>query len=307
MGDRPVTSAIAFFIFNRPASTGRVFDAIASAKPSQLLVIADGPRHGRADEQERCAATRAIIERVDWQCDVRTNYASVNLGCKRRVSSGLDWVFETVDEAIILEDDCLPDPTFFAYCDQLLEEYRNDDRIAMISGDNFQPRSRKYSYSYYYSRYTHIWGWASWRRAWRHYDVELRLWPLIRESEVLRDILGSASAARGWRDIFDAVYDGRIDTWDYQWTFACWMRNALSILPNVNLVENIGFGEYATHTTKSPPVSHRSEGGMHFPIRHPPYMVRDAAADRFTQFSVLGAPGFLNRAQRKARRLMGRM
>ncbi|MFM7711944.1 MAG: glycosyltransferase family 2 protein, partial [Microcystis sp.] len=142
-----------------PDTTARVFEAIRQAKPPKLLVVADGPRADRADDIEKCKAARAIIEGVDWDCEVLTNYSDVNLGCKNRVSSGLNWVFDTVEEAIILEDDCVPDPTFFRFCEELLEYYRHDQRIMVISGNNFQFGKKRTGYSYYFSVYTHCWGW----------------------------------------------------------------------------------------------------------------------------------------------------
>src|SRR5665648_587346 len=169
MSNFQLKTPVAFIIFNRPETTRRVFAEIAKARPTKLLVIADGPRATHPDDAEKCAVVRAIIDGVDWDCEVLKNYSDVNLGCKRRVSSGLDWVFDTVEEAIILEDDCLPHPTFFRFCEEMLAKYRDDKRIAMISGDNFQFGKKRTEYSYYFSRYTHIWGWASWRRAWDNY------------------------------------------------------------------------------------------------------------------------------------------
>src|SRR5512139_3287315 len=176
MSDWQLKTPVAFIIFNRPDTAERVFAEIAKARPPKLLVVADGPRANRSGEAEKCAATRAIIDRVDWDCEVLTNFSDTNLGCKNRVSSGIDWVFEQVPEAIILEDDCLPHPTFFRFCEELLERYRDDERIGMISGDNFQLGQKRTDASYYFSRYNHIWGWASWRRAWRHYDREASAW-----------------------------------------------------------------------------------------------------------------------------------
>lgn len=301
-----LSTPVGFLVFNRPDATRRVFERIAAVKPSRLLIVADGPRAGRTGEQELCALTRAIVERVDWECQVSTNYADGNMGCKRRVSSGIDWIFQQVESAIILEDDCLPHPSFFPYCEELLERYRDDERVAMISGDNFQHPSRQYEYSYYYSRYVHIWGWASWRRAWRGYDVDLSLWPTARENGALEDVLCDPEAAKAWREIFDAVYAGRIDTWDYQWTFACWMQHRLSILPRVNLVSNIGFGAGATHTTGDGPLARLSVQAMQFPLDHPPYMIRDRRADQYTQRSVLGTPGLVARAFKLSKQVFHR-
>ena len=284
---------VAFLVFNRPDTTERVFAEIARAKPAKLLVVADGPRSNRPGEAEKCAETRAIIESVDWNCEVLTNYSDVNLGCKRRVSSGLDWVFENVEEAIILEDDCVPHPTFFRYCEELLDRYRDDRRIMAISGDNFQFGRRRSPYSYYFSRYNHEWGWATWRRAWQHYDVTMSVWPEIRDGAWLQDILGKTMQGAYWHRAFDTVYEGKIDTWDYQWTFACWLQNGLTILPNVNLVSNIGYGEAATHTrsTESPLANMRIEA-IQFPLMHPPYVIRDTVADERTARVHYSTPSY---------------
>jgi len=283
MHDFRLTTPIAFVIFNRPDTTARVFETIRQAKPPTLLVVADGPRQDREGEAVKCEQTRAIISRVDWPCEVLTNFSDTNLGCKKRVSSGIDWVFKTVPEAVILEDDCLPDPTFFRFCDELLERYRDDERIMMISGDNFQFGRKRTSHSYYFSRYTHIWGWASWRRAWQHYDVDMKLWPASRESGLLNDILDDSKAVRHWRNIFDRVSRGEINTWDYQWTLACWLQSGLSVMPNVNLVSNIGFHAGATHTAADSPFSDMPTEPVQFPLDHPPFVLRNRHADDFTQ------------------------
>jgi hypothetical protein len=165
MADFQLTTPVAFLIFNRPDTTAKVFEAIRQAKPPKLLVVADGPRPDRPDDIEKCKAARGVVEQVDWDCEVLRNYSDVNLGCKKRVSSGLDWVFNTVEEEIILEDDCLPHPTFFRFCEELLDYYRHDERIMVISGDNFQFGRNCTEYSYYFSRYNHCWGWSTWRRS----------------------------------------------------------------------------------------------------------------------------------------------
>ncbi|CAD6491928.1 MAG: hypothetical protein EMLJLAPB_00186 [Candidatus Argoarchaeum ethanivorans] len=283
MSNYQLKTTVAFIIFNRPDTTKRVFAEIAKARPPKLLVIADGPRADHLDDAEKCAAVRAIINGVDWDCEVLANYSDVNLGCKRRVSSGLDWVFDTVDEAIILEDDCLPHPTFFRFCEEMLEKYRDDKRIAMISGDNFQFGRKRTEYSYYFSRYPHIWGWASWRRAWDNYDVEMKIWPEIRDGGWLDDLLGVKKSVWYWKNRFENAYQGKIDTWDYQWTFACWMQNALTVIPTVNLVSNIGFDMKAVHTNVKNTFSEMEIEPIVFPISHPPYILRDSVADHVTE------------------------
>lgn len=298
---------IALFIFNRPALTEQVFEAIRQAQPPQLFVVADGPRAGRPGEAEQCAATRAIATDVDWACEVRTNFAERNLGLRERVSRGLDWVFEQVEAAIILEDDCVPHPTFFRFCEELLEQYAIDPRVMTISGDNFQFGRRRTEESYYFSRYPHCWGWATWRRAWQLYDDEMRLWPQVREGGWLRDLLVRPQAARYWRGIFDAVQAGRIQSWAYRWTLACWLHHGLTILPNVNLVSNVGFTEAATNTTTDSLLANIPAEAMAFPLRHPPFMVRDAQADDFTQHTMFVRPNLLTRAQGKAKQILRRM
>ncbi|MBW4694498.1 MAG: glycosyltransferase family 2 protein [Lyngbya sp. HA4199-MV5] len=277
-----LATPVAFFIFNRPQLTQRVFDAIRQAKPAMLLVVADGARRDRPGEADLCAQTRAIIQQVDWQCQVLTNFSDINLGCKRRVSSGLDWVFDTVEDAIVLEDDCLPHPTFFPFCEELLDHYRHDERMMAISGDNFQFGHRRTDDSYYFSRYNHCWGWASWRRAWRFYDVEMSLWSMVKQGNWLQDLLEDHRAVKYWTEIFDAVSSGHIDTWDYQWTFACWIQSGLTLLPNVNLVSNIGFGSEATHTIGANRLSNLPSEAMPFPLQHPAFVIRDIQADERT-------------------------
>jgi hypothetical protein len=279
-----LTTPLAFFIFNRPDTTTRVFEQIRQAKPVKLLVVADGPRATHPDDEGKCAAARAVVEQVDWDCEVMKNYADTNLGCKTRMSSGLDWVFDTVAEAIILEHDTLPTSTFFRFCQELLEKYRDDQRIMMISGCNFQFGNRRTEDSYYFSRYVHCWGWAGWRRAWQSYDVNMALWPMIRDGGWLNDILDTDTGTEYWNRFFDATYLGYIDTWDYQWVFACWAQNGLSIMPNVNLVANIGFGSEATHTGNTASnVANLPVTAIDFPLEHPAFIVRDAFADKFTQ------------------------
>ena len=292
-----LSTPVAFFIFNRPDTTGRVFEAIRRARPARLLVVADGPRPGRGGEAEKCAAARAIIDGVDWPCEVSLDFSDENLGCRRRVSSGLDWVFGLVEEAVILEDDCLPHPTFFRYCEELLEKYRDDDRVMMISGDNFQFGARRTGDSYYFSRYPHVWGWASWRRSWESYDVDMKIWPQIRDEGWLEEYFGDGNS-RYWREVFQAVYRGGMSCWAHQFTFACMVHHRLCILPAVNLVSNIGFGADATHTTGQGKLSGMRTEAMQFPLQHPPHMIRDARADRRTekdQFQLLTIAARLRR------------
>jgi hypothetical protein len=275
---------VAFIIFNRPDATAKVFDEITKARPPKLLVIGDGPRVSRLGEAERVAAARAIIQMVDWPCEVLCNYSEVNLGCKARVSSGLDWVFQQVPEAIILEDDCVPDETFFQFCEEMLERYRSDECVGMISGDNFQFGQTYTEDSYYFSRYTHIWGWATWQDRWvDHYDVNMTKWPKIRDTGELRSFIDDKKEATMWTAIFEKVYQGKIDTWDYQWLLANWTGNRLCILPRVNLISNIGFNADATHTIGVSDLANLPRLPLSFPLKHPKIVERNEIADILTK------------------------
>ena len=274
-----LSTPIAFIIFNRPDLTQIVFNAIRQAQPKQLFVIADGARF--PEEAEKCQRAKDIIKQVDWDCQVLTNYADHNLGCRQRVSSGISWVFEQVEEAIILEDDCLPSPSFFHFCETLLDRYRDDERIMHIGGNNFQFGQNRTDYSYYFSKYNHIWGWASWRRAWKHYDVEMKNWEKFKISKIINSVHSDSYEQNYWLNIFEKVHQGLIDTWDYQWTYACWSQSGLSILPSVNLVSNIGFRDDATHTTRESKLANLPAKDI-YEICHPSFSVRDDTADEYT-------------------------
>ncbi|MBW4630335.1 MAG: glycosyltransferase family 2 protein [Iphinoe sp. HA4291-MV1] len=280
-----LSTPVIFIIFNRPDLTEIVFQAIRQAKPKKLLVVADGPRF--PEEAEKCEQTRSVIKKIDWKCEVLTNFSDKNLGCKRRISSGLDWIFSEVEEAIILEDDCLPTPSFFSFCQTLLEYYRHDERIMMISGNDFQNTQNRTSYSYYFSKYTHIWGWASWKRAWKHYDVDMKTWQDYKKQNLIRSICEDPYEQKYWVDIFDRVSESLIDTWDYQWTYACWNQSGLTILPRTNLVSNLGFRPDATHTFGESPFSKMQTVDI-WKINHPPFVIRDQEADAYSFDYVYG-------------------
>jgi len=222
--------------------TRRVFAAIRKARPRTLLIVADGPRPEREGEADRVAEVRGIVEQIDWPCEVHRNFAAVNMGCKARVSSGLEWVFRQVDSAIILEDDCLPADGFVPFCESLLAKYRDEPRVFAISGSNFA-RSDEPA-GHYFSNYSLMWGWATWADRWRHYRLDSGDY-----RTVLRAMWGARPLAwLYWRKIFSALDAGRIDTWDYQWMLAVWRNRGLVARPTRNLVTNIGFGHGATHT-----------------------------------------------------------
>jgi integrase len=298
-----LNAPIAFIIFNRPRHTAESFAAIRAQKPSKLLIIADGPRPGHPTDFERCSETREVVANIDWPCEVLRNYSDVNLGCKLRVSSGLDWVFDQVERAIVLEDDCIPHEDFFPYCETLLDRYETDPRVWVITGNNFQHGTKRGDASYYFSKFNHCWGWATWRRAWKHYRVDIPFWPDWRATADWRKKLPDPVERTVWSGLLDRVQRGEIDTWDYQWTACVWYHGGLTATPNVNLVTNIGFGPDATHT-----VSSGDQDGLPiFPLgtlTHPKQVKQNLAADRHVfnhNFGGLDHPDRLINRLRKRR------
>ncbi len=284
----PLKTAVLFLVFNRPDTTAQVFEAIRQAKPPRLYVAGDGPREGREGEAERVANVREISTAVDWPCEVKTLFREENLGCKYAVSGGITWFFEHEEQGIVLEDDCLPHPDFFTFCETMLERYFNDKRVSMITGDNFQNGIQRGDGSYYFSRYNHIWGWASWRRAWQRADMDLSFWPEWKKCSMWIEFWRDTDVRHYWERIFDRMYRSEIDTWDYPWTACVWYHNGLTVTPNVNLVSNIGFGLDATHTflAESPLANTASKPiGV---LRHPSVIVQDVAADRYVFQKIYG-------------------
>jgi hypothetical protein len=307
-----LSTPVAFLIFNRPDLTETVFRAIARARPAKLLVVADGPRS--AAEAEKCRQARAVIESVDWDCEVLTNFSEDNLGCKQRVASGLDWIFSSVDEAIILEDDCLPAPSFFGFCEELLDRYRHDMRIMHVCGSNFLAGREQIDQSYYYSRYSFCWGWASWKRAWKFYDPEMKSWPHFQQQGLIEKIFEDPDEQSYWTNILASTFNGEIDTWDFQWFYTCFAQGGLTVVPSVNLVSNLGLRPDATHTKNV----HEREYLGNIPagsidrIDHPEFVVRHRDADRDVFESYFGGSHlhpqttWVNRARGRLAALKGK-
>jgi len=272
-------SPVAFMIFRRPELTARVFAEIARARPPVLLVVADGPKSDA--DHAACTATRAVIERVDWPCDVRRCYSETNLGCRARVASGLDWVFGQVQESIILEDDTVPHPDFFRFCDELLARYRHDARVGHIGGTDHHRGAPRGDGSYYASRYTSIWGWATWRRCWLDYDVNMARWPEIKAAGTYREWFATRGEADHMADVWDDIHAKRIDTWDAQWLFCRLLKGSLSLVPNGNLITNVGFHAEATHTRDTKhPFAELATRPPPFPLRAPSVLQVDQVVDR---------------------------
>lgn len=303
-----IATPVALLIFKRPDTTKQVLQAIRQIKPSKLFVVADGPRSHSPNEAKKCQDARLIIDQVDWDCEVRTNFSEKNLGCKMRVFTGLSWVFSHVEKAIILEDDCLPHPSFFPFCEELLEYYQDNPQIMAINGQNIQFGRRRSQYSYYFSRYFHSWGWASWRRAWEIFDIDMKEWPSFRDNNSLYKIFSSPREIAYWERHFDETYRNKIDSWAYPWLFNLWLKNALVVTPEVNLISNIGFDtKYASNTTLNKSQSLYAEmqtQAMEFPIQHPPVIAYNEAADQFSQLTHYN-PKLLMKARMKLSRMIG--
>lgn len=298
-------TSIALLIFNRPDTTARVFAAIAAAAPRRLFVIADGPRPDHPTDQERCAATRAVTEQISWDCEVVRIYAETDLGCGVCPATGLNTVFEHVEACIILEDDFVPHPSFFPFCTELLARYRDDERVAMVSGNNFLLGRYAITASYCFNYYAGMWGWATWRRAWRHHQMTLESWPQLRDEGRLREILLAPGMVAYWSHIFDGIHAqaGARDVWDAQWYAAMWQRRSLAITPRVNLVSNIGFRADATHTTGEGRLGHLPALELGAPLTHPRTLVRDRTADRIAMRNALPHLFGLEPQERLARSL----
>jgi hypothetical protein len=260
---------VALFVFNRPHVTAKNFQVLRALKPSRLFIIADGPRSGNFADENLCREVRDIVEVIDWPCETSRLYANQNLGGRISIPNGLNWVFSLVEECIILEDDCVPGLSFFQYCAELLNHYRDDGRIMTIGGFRYDGPDEFNGDSFFFSKYPATWGWATWRRTWEKYDLDMAKWAQLRETDWLKKLLGNNDYVTYWCRIFDLMCDN-MDAWDYALTFSCWLNDGLSIRSKVNLISNLGFGDGATHTLyENDIISSRQIRTMSFPLNFP--------------------------------------
>jgi hypothetical protein len=285
--DFSLLTPVLFVIFNRPETTRKVFEEIRRARPARLYIVADGPRPDRAGEAEKCKETRQIASQVDWNCEVKTLFREVNFGCGKGLSNAIGWFFEFETEGIILEDDCLPSPSFFRFCSELLHRYRDDTRVMQIGGINLEDKNlRDEEYSYGFSNLIYIWGWATWRRAWKLYDFHMNHYLEIKKKEYLPASYDTVYERDFNQYIFEKMHTGDEVTnsstiWDYQWLFACKIHSGLIIVPNRNLIKNLGFGENSTNTHDPKGVGHNLRlEEMNFPLHHPDFMMVNKINDR---------------------------
>lgn len=261
---------VLFLVFNRPDTTAQVFEAIRQAKPPRLYVAGDGPRKEHSGEAELVSKVRKIATAVDWPCEIKILFRHENLGCKYAVSGAINWFFEQEKQGIILEDDCLPSKSFFWFCEELLDKYRENESIMAITGTNIT-RGIIFEYDYLFSRYALMWGWASWARAWKKYDLELRNWPGTGQSKRLKRLgLNRIVEIIIWKDILNRTKSNKIVAWGYQWIYSCWLYYGTTIAPSRNLIRNIGYSKDATHTTNPHPIlSNLQNKDLIWPLNEP--------------------------------------
>lgn len=238
---------ILFLIYNRPEITTRTFLAIRKLKPKNLFIAADGPKSGDIKNMEKCDRTRRTTEKIDWECDIKRLYRDKHIGLKGAVYEAITWFFNNVNEGIILEDDCLISEPFVNFCQEMLSKYRNNPKVMHIGGSNFLPKEMHRKDGYYFSKYDNVWGWATWSRAWKKMDYQMKNWHKFVKSEKFRDILPNRWEVKYWQVLANAVISGRINSWAYRWQFTIWENGGTSISPGVNLVENIGLAFRGTH------------------------------------------------------------
>lgn len=298
----PPTAPVALFVFNRPDLTAKVFEVLRAVQPPVLFVSADGPRADHPDDARLCRETREVVRSVDWPCDVRWNLLEQNLGCGPAMSQGISWVFENVDRAIILEDDCIPDETFFPFCDELLELYKDDSRVLQIAGSNLNAPAEAFAgSSYSFASYPLVWGWATWRRAWSHYDFRMGSWPAFRDSGMLAGLHVSSRRRAQLRREWNHIHAGN-GTWDHQWQYTVMSHHGLSIYPSTNLISNLGFRADATQTTLAGSVSALPVQAIDLPLVHPPIVAHNPRLEKFLDREVLRAIGLAVTILRKVLR-----
>ncbi|AZI25850.1 nucleotide-diphospho-sugar transferase [Pedobacter sp. G11] len=259
---------ILFLVFNRPTHTRKVFETIRVQKPKHLFIASDGARNGNENDEINVSLVREIVKDIDWDCEVNTLFRDKNLGCKTAVSEAITWFFNHIDEGIILEDDCLPDPSFFNFCGSLLDKYRFNDKVMAISGSNLLTKREGYNSSYVFGL-GGIWGWATWKRAWNLYDLSMAGWNDPKIKNRVKAQLKS-NWYKHYYHMFDAAFNQSLNTWDIQWFYAILYNEKLAINPAVNLVQNIGFDANGTHSHgKELFALTEKKEAINFPLIHP--------------------------------------
>ncbi|MGM9512242.1 nucleotide-diphospho-sugar transferase [Larkinella sp. GY13] len=301
----PLDVPILFLLFNRPDLARQVLERIRQVQPRELFISIDGPRPNHPTDAERVAECLALVDNIDWPCSVHRLIQDQNLGCKKAVSTAITWFFQQVEMGIILEDDCLPDPSFFTFCRENLHYHRNNATILHIGGTNLQNGQWHGDGSYFYSKICHVWGWASWRRAWEKYDGSMSTYPGFRKQNRIADLFSDPKVQEYWTEAFDGVHAGQINSWAYPWCYSIWINNGLCISPNQNLVSNIGFGTAATHTLDdggslaNVPLEPLNE------IRHPSFLIENLPATEYSNNQYFKKPTWVTLKAEGLKRRLG--
>lgn len=296
---QPLNTAVLFLVFNRLDTTKQVFEAIRQAKPPRLYIAADGARETREGEAKRVGEVREfILSNIDWKCEIKTLFREENLGCKYAVSGAIDWFFANEEMGIILEDDCLPSQSFFWFCEELLERYKDDMRVWHIGGSNFQNGIKRGDADYYFSKYNHVWGWASWANRWKMYDIEVKDLNLFIKEDLISTVFINKKWQQKWIRFFNEVKNNKIDTWDFQWQYSIWINSGLGILPNINLISNIGFNREATHTSDSNSAMSNRDNFEITICQHPKNIYLNTIADDY-EYKQYYCIGILKRIKNK--------
>lgn len=291
-----IDTPVLLIIFNRIDTSMFVFDAIRQARPKKLYIACDGARKEKEREFEVVEKIRKyVVNNVDWDCQVKTLFSKTNLGCKNSVNDAISWLFENEEMGIILEDDTVPDISFFWYCQELLMKYKNDTRVGMISGNNHMPWYQCKN-SYVFSKFKKTWGWATWRRSWIHQDLEMSWEKTTYKDSIIRNMgYDKNKTFASWLRKIENVRTNRVSAWDYQWFLALSSQNQLCIFPAKNLVANIGFGDNATHCKWDAPTEVVNKYAIDFPLIHPKYFVPELGYEKNYEMWIVKKKRVLNK------------
>ncbi len=277
-----MNTPLLLLLFNRPIETSLLFEKLQKIKPKKIYISQDGPRKNNNQDESLCNEVRKIVNEKKWDYEIIEKINTKNLGCRKAVSEGIDWFFENESRGIILEDDCIPSRSFFMFSEEMLKKYENDNEIYLISGSNFQKNKIIGDGDYYFSKYAHCWGWSTWRRAWKKYDKDLKFWNNWKKTKEWRNFHKNKFERKYWMKIFNNVEKNNIDSWAYVWLASVWYNNGLTITPNYNLIQNIGFNVNATSTISSNrDYNLDKEQNMNFPIKDPSKKSININADEF--------------------------
>nr|WKN40032.1 nucleotide-diphospho-sugar transferase [Tunicatimonas sp. TK19036] len=296
---------VLFVIFNRPEKTKHSFEAIRAAQPKKLFIAADGPRETSPTDAENCKKTRAVVDTIDWDCEVKTLFRDKNSGGSGQgVSSAIHWFFDHVEAGIILEDDCVPNLSFFFFCEEMLKKYQDDQRVMHICGSNFLFGKTIGDGSYYYSRVINVWGWATWKRAWQHFDYDMKIFPKFVEYNTINHLYASKTIQKEYLRTFQNAYDNTWKCWDRRWMLAVYANNGVSVVPNYNLVANIGYGEGASAEYYEDDISINMPTAELNEIVHPSFFIIDREADEHYHLKIFTHPPLPKRIKRKLKKIV---